>query len=290
MIYLFCSIICSVLIGMVMKFFPKYGVHQLQAIVVNYATCLACATVHLREFPIKPADFDLPWWPFAVGLGFFFITAFSAAVSTVKHFGLTVSAIVQKMSIALSVPFAIYFFHDSAGLLKILGVFAAIGSIVLTNIPPKSTENQVETQPRNLLWIPISTFLGSLIIEIFFLKINNEKWIAGRDIEFISTIFGMAGFLGFLMLLWQFWQKKTTFAWKNVLAGIALGIPNYGSMLFIFLALGSGLEGSRFFPINNVGIIIVSTLAAVLFFREKLSLINWLGVGLAVLAILLISF
>jgi drug/metabolite transporter (DMT)-like permease len=290
MIYLLCSILCSVLIGLVMKFLPKYGIHQQQAIVVNYATCVACATLHLREFPLKMTDSSLPWWPIAVGLGFIFIITFNSAAATVKYFGLTVSAIVQKMSIALSVPFAIYFYHDSAGLLKILGVFSAILSIILTNIQPKSSENQAESNKKSWLWVPILTFFGSLIIEVCFLKINHEKWIAGRDIEFVSTIFGTAGLLGFLMLLLQFWQKKTIFAWKNVLAGLALGIPNYGSMLFIFLALGSGVEGSRFFPVNNVGIIVVSTVAAVLFFREKLSLINWLGVGLAVLAILLISF
>ena len=121
------------------------------------------------------------------------------------------------------------------------------------------------------------------------MKTNHENWLPDGDVRFISTIFGTAGLLGLGVVLGQFFMKKAQFSWKNVAAGIALGVPNYGSILFIFLALESGVEGSVFFPANNVGIIVASALLAVLFFREKLSRLNWLGVGLAVLAIVLIS-
>ncbi len=321
MIFLLLSILCSVALGFVMKFFARFGIDTLQAIVVNYATCVACATVHKGEFPIQSTDFSLPWWPFAVGLGLFFITGFNGAAATVKHFGLTVAAIVQKMSIAMTVPFAIYFYCESAGFLKILGVFCAIASIVLANLKSKdllagtptkageqgfvggdankgrsfefrvSSSCPVRRPPSgiNLLWVPIITFLLSVVIEVGFLKVNYEKWLPDGDVRFIATIFGTAGMLGLAVILGRYFMKKAVFSWKNVVAGIALGIPNYGSILFIFLALGSGMEGSVFFPANNVGIIVASALLAVLFFREKLSAINWAGVGLAVAAIVLIA-
>ena len=292
MIYLFLSILCSVAIGFVMKFFPRYKIDTLQAIVVNYATCVTCATFHKGESPIKIADMSLPWWPYAIGLGLVFITGFNGAASTVKHYGLTVAAIVQKMSIALSVPFAILVYHESAGLLKVLGILCAVGSILLTNLKedkPKDDFGVKTNKVPNLIWIPIITFLLSVVIEIVFLKVNHEKWLPEGDVKFIATIFGTAGFLGFAVILWRYYRKIASFSLKNVVAGIALGIPNYGSILFIFLALGNGVEGSVFFPANNVGIIVLSALLAVGIFHEKLSKLNWTGVALAIAAILLIA-
>jgi uncharacterized membrane protein len=80
------------------------------------------------------------------------------------------------------------------------------------------------------------------------------------------------------------------FAWKNLLGGVALGIPNYGSMLFMLWALADGLGGSVVFPVNNVGIIVATAIGAVLIFREHLSRINRAGVVLAALSIILMAY
>ena len=46
------------------------------------------------------------------------------------------------------------------------------------------------------------------------------------------------------------------------------------------------LEPSALFPINNLSVLTVATLVSVLFFKEKLSFKNWVGIGLSLLAIL----
>jgi multidrug transporter EmrE-like cation transporter len=53
--------------------------------------------------------------------------------------------------------------------------------------------------------------------------------------------------------------------------------------------IGVGWEGSVVFPINNVSIIVLSTLIAILFFKEKLQKINSLGLAFALVAIALIA-
>ena len=79
------------------------------------------------------------------------------------------------------------------------------------------------------------------------------------------------------------------FSWKNVWGGMILGVPNYGSMLFLLWALNGGLEGSFVFPVVNVSIIVATTIGAVALFQERLSKTNWIGIFLAVVAIGLIS-
>jgi drug/metabolite transporter (DMT)-like permease len=287
LIFLILSIVCSVLIGFVFKLYPRFGVDTFQAIVFNYFTCVFCATVHKGEFPIKAASFDTPWMPYALFLGIVFITGFNGAALTVKHFSLTISQIMQKMSILITVPFAILWYNESSGWIKILGILLALVAIILVNLKGKETENTLNT-PKKATWIlliPFITWILAGIIEVIFVKVQHDKMFAFGDVSFISTIFGTAGVLGFLYCCWSKMMGKMTFSWRNLLAGIILGIPNYGSMLFILLALGSGLEGSFFFPVCNIGIILLTTFGAVLLFKERLTNINWVGIALAVLSI-----
>jgi drug/metabolite transporter (DMT)-like permease len=81
------------------------------------------------------------------------------------------------------------------------------------------------------------------------------------------------------------------FALKNLLAGIIIGIPNYFSIwcLVRFLKV-SPWQSSASIPVNNMGIVLFSSVVAWLLFREKLSQINWLGIVLSLVAIYLIAF
>ena len=97
--------------------------------------------------------------------------------------------------------------------------------------------------------------------------------------------------MGIVFLIVQAVQGKFKFELKNVLGGIALGIPNYFSVYFLVQALRSDiLESSGIFTVNNVAIVMISTLLGTLLFKEKLLPKNWIGIGLAILGILFIAF
>lgn len=304
MLYLSLTVACSVLLGFIFKLFSRFGVDGFQAIVFNYFTCFLCGWLHLGHFPVQSENFSTPWMPYALVLGLIFIGGFNLAALTVRHFGVTVGQIMQKMSILMTVPFAILAYQESAGWVKILGVLFALVSIVLVNWPStpegcSGTDRPSDTSPytgsgfhppKNLFWIPVATWVLAGMLEVLLVRVQNEDLANMGDPTFIITIFGTAGVLGLSLALFGWATARLQFSWKNVVAGIVLGIPNYGSMLFMLLALSSGLEGSFVFPVANVGIIVVTTIGAVTLFREKLSTLNWAGIVLAVTAIGLITF
>ena len=77
---------------------------------------------------------------------------------------------------------------------------------------------------------------------------------------------------------------------KSIVAGFALGIPNYFSIHFLLNALNlPNLESTVVFPVNNTGIVLLSTLLAIILFKEKLTKVNWAGILLAVVSIALIA-
>jgi uncharacterized membrane protein len=70
-----------------------------------------------------------------------------------------------------------------------------------------------------------------------------------------------------------------------------IGIPNYFSIWCLVQVL-KDYQGnsSAILPINNMGIVLFSTVAAWIFFRERLSKLNWLGIILSIAAIAFIAF
>jgi drug/metabolite transporter (DMT)-like permease len=292
MLYLALYVFCSMLLGFIFKLYPRYKVDTFQAIVVNYMTCVCCGWIHLGHFPYAYGENAVNWLPYALFLGIVFISGFNGAAQTVRHFGVTISQVMQKMSILLTVPFAVLIYHESSGAAKIVGFLLALASIIAVNWPKSVDQSNaaVKNETKGYLWIPIITWLLAGVIEVTFLWTNGEKITSTGDIAFISTVFGTAGLAGMAFWVMKSMRGDMPFSWRNVIGGILLGIPNYGSMLFLLMALGSGLEGSFVFPVGNVAIILLTTFGAVAFFQEKLSLVNWLGVVLAVAAIGLIAW
>lgn len=294
--FLLLTVFCSVLLGFIFKLFSRYQIDGFQAIVFNYMTCFCCGWLHLGRFPVRSADLDSAWMPYALVLGLIFVSGFNMAALTVRYFGVTVGQVMQKMSILMTVPFAILAYQESAGWMKVIGFVFAIASIILVNWPrnaelstEKTPQNPTHAPLKSLLWIPIATWVLAGLLEVLLVRVQNEGFADMSDPTFIITIFGTAGLLGLAFAILGWITGRLRFAWKNVGAGIVLGIPNYGSMLFMLLALSSGLEGSFVFPVANVGIIILTTIGAVSLFREELSRLNWLGIGFAVAAIALIT-
>ena len=54
-------------------------------------------------------------------------------------------------------------------------------------------------------------------------------------------------------------------------------------------AIGQGWDASLMFPINNVGIIGLSMLGALLIFKESANKYKYIGIGLAIGAVVLIT-
>ena len=45
---------------------------------------------------------------------------------------------------------------------------------------------------------------------------------------------------------------------------------------------------SKIVCLNNLGVVMVSTFVAILLFKERLSKINWVGLGLSIVALLVL--
>lgn len=281
MIYLLLSILSSTGIFVLFKLFSKYNINTLQAIVVNYVTACICGLI-FYDGQIKTSEIiQTDWFIPAFGLGFLFIAIFNVMALTAQKNGLSVASVASKMSVIIPIVFGIYVYNESIGTQKIIGIVLALIAVYLTSL--KAKDNTVLTQ---FIYLPIILFFGSGIIDT---SVNH--YAPDDNIPlFSATIFAIAGIIGFAILSYKSLKLKQHFKMKSVPLGIALGIVNYCSIYFLLKALRvDGFESSSIFTVNNVVIVAFSTLIGLLLFKEHISKKNWIGIIIAMVAIILVT-
>ncbi|MBL4905238.1 MAG: DMT family transporter [Flavobacteriaceae bacterium] len=284
MFYLMLSVLISSLLFVIFKLFDVFKVNTLQAIVVNYLIALTfgyfSSEVSLEIVEVS----NQPWFIGAFLLGFLFISVFNIMAITAQKNGLTVASVAGKMSVVIPVVFGIIVYHESVGVVKIIGIALALVAVYLSSA--KSDSNPVKF--KNLLF-PLLLFVSSGVIDTSIKYVESNFVPDGEVPLFLATIFTCAFVLGAFFLIIQMINGRFVFHWKNIVGGIALGVPNYYSMVFLLKALQTkGMESSTLFTINNVSIVILTTVFALFFFKEKLIKKNWIGIALAVISILLV--
>ena len=106
---------------------------------------------------------------------------------------------------------------------------------------------------------------------------------------FFAITFLAAGFTGLIFMFFKLSSQKVKIEQKSFFWGIALGIPNYLTLLYFIKSLKSELySSSELFPIINIGVIILCTILSIILFQEKISFYNWLGVVLGIFSIFII--
>lgn len=285
MIWLILSIACSSLIFVVFRLFGRWGVDNLPAIVVNYGVAAGLGfALTANESPL-PYILQQPWKWSVLLLGFIFIALFQVMAVISQRMGVSAVSIAVKMSLAIPVVFGIWYFNESAPLLKIIGIGLALLAVYLATAP----RQKLKLPRREIFWLVV-LFTGSGFIDAF-LNYNQKVLVAPPDqLLFTSALFAAAGIFGLIILVVKGYHR-IKLRWKLTLfSGLLLGIPNLGSIYFLIKALHQPqLESSLLFPVNHVGIVLLSTLLGTTLFAERLSTRNKAGLALAVVAIVLMT-
>jgi drug/metabolite transporter (DMT)-like permease len=290
MIYLLLSIFCNALLFIIIKYFEKFRINNLQAIVTNYLCACALGLMNNHtSLPLTSVP-SAPWAPVAVLLGALFIIVFTLIAKTAQEVGVSVATVSNKMSVIIPVTIAILAYHNSFGMLKALGIMTALVAVYMTSKKRMDTDHP-KTSNTFLLILPLIVFLGSGIADAF-VNYAQEKLVPKEESSlFVATFFAVAGAIGLLWVMSELYIKKEKVTIRNIIGGIALGIPNYFSIYFMIKALNTHIyESSVLYPINNMGIVILSATGGYFLLKEKLSPLNIGGIVLSIISIALIAF
>lgn len=297
MIYLLLSILCSTLIILIFKVLSNYNVRGFYAIIINYWVCVGTGLLTGSVHPgTLLSFFARPWLPVALLLGVLFIGGFYAIHLTVKHNGITVASIVSKNAMVISVTAAFFLYGDVVNVPKLAGILAAIVAIVLTSARSPAAL-QSPTVAADTWRYPLLAFLISGSIETLLKYTQQHLLLPDEQPVFLIFLFGTAAAIGTVVYAIQGIIRSgrvplhPTLLRNNWLGGLLLGIPNYGSIYFLIKTLEQpNWESSVVYPVNNIGVVLFSSLFAYLFFAETFNRLKLMGIGLAVVAIGLIAW
>jgi drug/metabolite transporter (DMT)-like permease len=278
-------LLANVCVAAIFKVFPRYRVNAFHAIVINYTICFLLGAVlnpekkglHLSEIV------QTPWFKLDVILGVIFIGGFTITAKAIETAGITLTTMMQKMSILLSVTCTVLFFHEPFGLWQIIGMVFAITAIIAINQRPDE-----KAKNKNLLLLT-GVLLSSALIEVILLFAERRDIIGEQHYLFTSYGFGFAALAGWCIIAWQWLRARQPIARQAWAGGLILGLPNFLTIFLLLVMLQQGWNASILYPVLNVTVLTLITLTAWLVFKEKLRLVNWLGIAAAMIAILLIG-
>ena len=219
----------STIIFINFKLFERFNINILQAIVVNYFVAFITGMiaydgqVQISQIP------SLDWFYFTLILGALFIIVFNLMAITTQKSGLSVVSIATKMSVVIPVLFGLCYYKESLNGIKLTGIIIALIAVYLAS--NKSNEGiRIE---RKLFFLPISVFIGSGVIDTS-IKYLEDTYVDHNDVPLFSAIiFLAAALVGLILIGFQVVKRNFKFDFKNIIAGVCLGIPNYFSIYFL---------------------------------------------------------
>lgn len=281
MFYLVFSILCSTLIIIAFKLMARYKISILQAITVNYLVA------SIFGFLSEPEAFNFldipskPWFSMAIMVGITLILGFNLFALSAAKAGVVITAIASRMSVLIPVIAGFILFGEPMGTFKIIGIILALFAFYLTFL--KKDKVRINIQ---VILLPFLMFIVMGTNDTL-MKVA-ETFSIGRDFTlFLSTAFLISLLLGIIVLIIK--SKNEKFEFRNIFAGIGLGLLNWYSTFYFLKGLDL-FDVSVVVPVINVGIVALSSVVGYFFFKEKLSSINWIGIFIAMLAIFLMAF
>jgi len=271
----------------------RFGIPVFQTIVFNYLTCVVTGSVVAGASGLNASAVSEPWFGWALFMGCLFILLFNLIGYTTQKIGVAVTSVANKLSLVIPFVFSIYLYNEAATALKISGIVLALIAVYLTCLPPaeKGQNPQKRVGGALLFLLPAILFVGSGLLDVLVKYVEQTFLNDSNSNAYLIAGFGTAGLIGSIMLVILVASGKQKFDKRSIVAGIAIGIPNYFSIWCLVHVL-KAYQGhsSAIIPINNMGIVLLSSVVAWMVFKERLSAINWAGIGLSIIAIALIAF
>jgi len=291
MIYLIGSIVLTSYLTLSFKACEKYRVNVFQAIVFNYITCVVTGSVVNGSFPVHAANIGMPWFKWACIMGAMFVSIFNVVALTAQKNGVAVASVANKLSLIIPVMLSVYLYNETVAGWKAAGVVLALAAVVFTCYTPRKDATGQGKQGLMVYMLPLVLFLSSGLLDALINHVQLTYVTEENNNDYLVSSFFSAATIGSVLLVIQLVRKKQQFQWKSLFAGVLIGIPNYFSIwCLVHFLKQSPWQTSASIPVNNMGIVLFSAIAAGILFKERLSKINWLGILLSLLAIYLIAF
>jgi drug/metabolite transporter (DMT)-like permease len=291
MTYLILCIFSSTGIFLVFKFLDQKNLPSFPVIIINYLVASTMGFLINAEQITIGDIFSASWIPVSILIGFLFIVMFFLVARSSTEAGISVTTVASKMSVVFPIAFSMIIDpSDHLTIVKGAAIVATLAGVLLTIYEPGKS-----LQARKRIFLPLLLFVGMGLVDSLVKYAQHEYVNDPETALFSAVLFTMAFFTGMVILPFRkegFSEFRRAAVWRW---GILLGIVNFGSIYLMVSALnhvnefGTRIDSSVIYGANNIGIVSLSVLSGLLIFHEKLRPVNWTGIAISAIAIVLFS-
>lgn len=279
MINLFLTILCSTIIALILKYNDSRKGESLSLLLGNYLTASIGGLIMLKTAVVVEYNFYL--FLFGLLMGGMFVSSFFIYTKAVKKAGVSLSTVSSRISVIIPILLSIFFFKEFPSLIQIGGILFAVLTIYLFY---RSLQKNDSPKHNNHIHISLILLLISMGLGDFGMKIFERMQIPTSKSFFLLTIFFSAFCYTFISMRVKYVKiDKSAF-----FLGLILGIPNLFSSFFLIESL-KNLSAIIVYPLTNIGIIIATTIGAVLIFKENIKENEYWALLAGCLSIVLLS-
>jgi len=277
--FLLLTILCSTSIALILKFSDTKQGEPIVLLAGNYLVASVIALVLLLFNEEK--SFSIHTLLFGSVLGLLFVLSFFAYAKAISFAGTGLATTSSRLSVIIPILLSIIIFKELPNKFHLIGFLFTIITFVFFYLSVKGDHKSGEGLLKYLFLIAVFVGIG---INDFAVKVFKSWKPEQEEPIFVFFIFSSAFFYSLIyILVKKIKVNKNTFYW-----GVALGVPNVFSTIFLLAALAL-LPAISVYPLMNVGIIFLTTLLAFVIWKEKLNRWGVLALASGLIAILLLS-
>lgn len=278
MLYLILAIASSAMVSVIMRLSDRKVTGNIAMLTVNYLMCFLVAALYAGFGNLFPAAEGLGGAVLMGGInGLLYLAGFVLLQINVRKNGVVLSSTFMKLGLLVSLAVSVVFFHEVPDLKQILGFTLAVAAIVLINFK-KEAGGKADFKLGLILMLLAGGMADAMA------KIFEELGNPALEPQFLIYTFLVALILCALLMV-----KKGQRPGKwEILYGLLIGVPNFFSAKFLLGALVH-IPAVIVYPVYSVATILTVSMIGVLAFRERLEKRQWLGMGLILVALVLLN-
>ena len=304
--------------GLVLKRADAHSLERLPLIRTNYA--VAAIIGFFASVALGQSHISGPSALLAAVTGILFVAGLLIWARAIQAAGLALSVVAMRTAVVIPIFAAVLIWHENPSMLEIAGSFVALLALALVlsdvarrqsslgnGITAKDAKTETESLPADrrppsatadweletgnspaprgrsaLLWL-LLLFLADGLVMVPALVFRKELPL-NETMPFQTIIFVAAFFVTTLL----YYLRRPRLDPQTLKWGALLGASNFGNYLFLVLAL-TALPGLVVYPVIAAGEVGLMAVAGVVLWKEKVGVRSWLGIALAVLALILIQ-
>lgn len=282
--FIFLSAVNSVIIAHFLKVTETRSLDTVRVLTVNYFVASSSALLYTFSKGLPDVDFEVFFQPFllSVGVGVVFIANYFIYSKSVFYNGVGISIATMRISLIIPVLLSTVWYLEILTIYQWSGIVLVFITLFLL-LPNKKSFIKTDYSLSNG-WLLLLLFLGTGIGEasLKYYEMEYTQWISKE--LFMGMVFLTAFWIGMIYILWK---KSWQFTKEEIFVGFAIGIPNLLASIFLISALEL-MNGAVVYSSVNILTVLGGTLLGVLYWKDRFSKMQWMGIFLTMAAIILL--